>query len=70
MKIRMRWNVLVLMGAGYVTLVVVSVGAMLMGEVDAAAAVGLVKDPLMALIGGSLAISMDLVGPKEEGDKK
>lgn len=60
MKIPMRWNVLVLVGAGYASLLLIYAGQLLVG-VSAADALVAIKEPLMVLIGGAIAISKDLV---------
>ena len=61
MTIPLRKNVLVLVGAGYLTLLVVFFCMMWPGGAPAEVAYDVVKGPLMALIGGSLAISKDLI---------
>ena len=61
MKIPLRRNVLVLVGAGYATLLLVFFFMMWPGGTTADVAYEVVKGPLMALIGGSLAISKDLI---------
>ena len=60
MKVVLRWNVLILIGAGYASLIIIF-GAMSWGGLTAEEAYEVVKSPLMALIGGSLAISKDLI---------
>ena len=84
MKIPFRKNVLVLVGTGYVTLLLVFLFLMWPGKATAEIAYEVVKGPLMALIGGSLAISKDLItldasdhhsddqgnGPKDNGNDK
>lgn len=60
MKIPMRWNVLLLIGAGYASLMLIFVALLVLGR-EGSEAYQVVKDPLMALLGGSLAISKDLV---------
>ena len=57
----LRWNVLILVGAGYITLLIMFTVMAWMGGMDADEAYDIVKGPLMALIGGSLAISKDLL---------
>ena len=58
----LRTNVLALMGAGYlVVLVVFSVLVVGAKDISVEDAYKVVQGPLMALIGGSLAISKDLI---------
>ena len=57
----MRWNVLLLVGSGYITLLIMFAAMTLKGGMTAADAYEVVKGPLMALIGGSLAIAKDLL---------
>ena len=60
-RVPLRINVLILVGAGYVSLLIIF-GAMCWGGgMTAESAYEVVKSPLMALIGGSLAISKDLI---------
>ncbi len=59
-KLPIRINVVILMGLGYFTLLVMF-GAMAWGGITADEAYEVIKGPLMALIGGSLAISKDLL---------
>ncbi len=61
MKIPWRKNVLTLVIAGYVTLLLIFGAMVWKGGMTAEAAYEVVKGPLMALIGGSLAISKDLI---------
>ncbi len=56
----LRANVLMLVGAGYATLLIMFC-VMAYGGVMAESAYEVVMGPLMALIGGSLAISKDLI---------
>ena len=56
----MRINVLLLVGGGYLAVVIIFV-AMAVGSMTAEEAYEVVKGPLMALIGGSLAIAKDLI---------
>ena len=66
---RIRWNVLILVGAGYVA--VLAIFLMLVVDekgMDAAGAYEVVKGPLMALIGGSLALAKDLLREDELPD--
>lgn len=61
MEIPWRKNVLCLVIAGYVTLLLIFGAMVWKGGMTAEAAYEVVKGPLMALIGGSLAISKDLI---------
>ena len=71
-KIRLPWrkNVLLLVGFAYLAILAVFGGIMLAGSPctikDAADAYDTIKEPLMAVIGGSLAISKDLI-PRIDG---
>ena len=62
---KIRPNVLILVGLGYGTIFAIFVIMVLNGETDVKIAIStaydIVKGPLMALIGGSLAISKDLL---------
>ena len=60
-KFPLRWNVLGLMFAGYLSVVLVYVGLIFFAGEDAPDAYGVVEAPLMALIGGSVAIAKDLL---------
>ena len=65
----MRWNVLTLVFMSYVVLGVLYF-AMIQGQTgtDAAAnAYEIIRDPLMVIIGGSLAIAKDLVRSDDSG---
>lgn len=64
-----RTNVLVLMGAGYVVVLTMFVLLAWLSH-DMADAYEVIQGPLMALIGGSLAISKDLIpiGRSDEGN--
>ena len=55
-----RKNVLTLVGAGYGTILIVF-GVLAAGELKAPEAYDAVQGPLMALVGGSLAIAKDLL---------
>lgn len=55
-----RKNVLILVGIGYFAVLIIFC-SMAFGEMTAETAYEVVKGPLMALIGGSLALSKDLV---------
>lgn len=61
MKIPWRKNVLCLVISGYLTLLLMFGAMVWKGKMTAEAAYEVVKGPLMALIGGSLAISKDLI---------
>ena len=62
-----RTNVVVLVGAGYVSLLFMFIGMVWWpGGMSAEAAYDVVQGPLMALIGGSLAISKDLIPLDED----
>ncbi len=60
-KTPIRTNVLLLVGGGYITLLVMFTVMAIWGEMKIDEAYEVVKGPLMALIGGSLAISKDLI---------
>lgn len=60
-RLKLRLNVLILVLAGYAAVTAVFFGLTVNGINDAAAA-DIVNGPLMALIGGSLAIAKDLLG--------
>lgn len=57
----MRWNVLLLVGCGYIATLVVFVLLVIAGQMTGAEAYRIVQGPLMALIGGSLAVAKDLL---------
>lgn len=61
LKNRVRWNVLILVGLGYISVLIVFVVLTLNNNFTAQDAFNIVDGPLMALIGGSLAISKDLI---------
>lgn len=63
-----RKNVLALVGAGYGTLLIVFGAMVWPGKMTPDIAYEVVKGPLMALIGGSLAIAKDLI-PLDDEDK-
>ena len=60
-KIPWRKNVLALVGAGYFTLLSMFFLMVCPGDMTPEGAYEVIKGPLMALIGGSLAISKDLI---------
>lgn len=57
---KLRKNVIVLVGLGYAT-VMIGFLAMVFGGREAGDAYDSIKEPLMALIGGSLALSKDVL---------
>ena len=57
----LRLNVLLLVGSGYFTMVIMFIAMTWKGGMTAGDAYEVVKGPLMALIGGSLAIAKDLL---------
>ena len=57
----LRLNVILLVGSGYFTLLIMFGAMTLKGGMTADDAYEVVKGPLMALIGGSLAIAKDLL---------
>ncbi len=57
----MRWNVLYLMSAAYVVLLVMFAAMAFTKDLTAVDAWNMLEAPLMALIGGTLAISKDLI---------
>ena len=61
MKIQWRKNVLVLVLSGYAVLLVIFISMMWPGNLSAKDAYDVLEGPLMALIGGSLALSKDLI---------
>ena len=69
-KFPWRKNVLTLVLAGYMSVIVIFLLLTLKGSFTASEAYDLIQSPLMALIGGSLAISKDLIplGGKNGGD--
>ena len=60
-KTPIRTNVLLLVGGGYFALLFMFTVMAIWGEMKIDEAYEVVKGPLMALIGGSLAISKDLI---------
>ena len=66
MKIPWRRNVLTLVIAGYTILFLIFVAMMWPGEMKPNVAYEVVKGPLMALIGGSLAIAKDLINVDDD----
>ena len=66
MKIPWRRNVLTLVISGYAVLFLIFVAMMWPGEMKAAVAYEVVKGPMMALIGGSLAIAKDLINVDDD----
>lgn len=69
-KVVMRWNVLYLMSAAYFILLVLFITIAFTKEMTAVDARNMLEAPLMALIGGTLAISKDLItGDDQSSDK-
>ena len=70
-KIRWRKNVLTLVAAGYITIIIFFVAMAATEALTTRNAYEVVEAPLMALIGGSLALSKDLLDdcPEEEPNK-
>ena len=64
--IQWRRNVLALVGMGYALTLVIFVMLVLEGNMEVAGAFEVVTGPLMALVGGSLAIAKDLIGADDE----
>ena len=60
-KLPIRINVVILVGLGYFTLLTLFTVMAIWGEMKIEDAYEVVKGPFMALIGGSLAISKDLL---------
>ena len=69
-KVPIRWNVLILVVAGYVTLLIMFLAIVISGDMSAEDAYEIVKSPFMALIGGSLAISKDLIPLGDRGNNE
>lgn len=65
----LRINVLILVGAGYAALLIIFIAMVWPGGMTANDAYEVVKGPLMALIGGSLAISKDLIPLDDRGSE-
>lgn len=65
-KIFIRKNVIILMGAAYATLILFFVVMVKWGGVSAKEAFDSLNSALMALIGGSLAISKDLISADDD----
>ena len=57
----MRWNVLILVGAGYTTILLIFATLALSTTVSPEQAYEAVQSPLTALVGGTLAIAKDLI---------
>ena len=65
----LRVNILLLVGYGYAC-VAIGFIAMCMGGMETAVAYETVKDPLMALIGGSLALAHQVLKADDSDVKK
>lgn len=61
--VQIRWNVLLLVGMGYLVIAVLFGVLAASGTMDSQEAYEIVQAPLIALIGGSLAIAKDPVNP-------
>ena len=61
MKRPIRWNVLLLVGGGYVATILVFVLLVVGRQMAGDDAYQIVQGPLMTLIGGSLAVAKDLL---------
>ena len=66
-KLPWRKNVLALVGAGYATILLIYALMVFTGK-NAIESYDAIKEPLMAVIGGSLAISKDLI-PRFDGSE-
>ena len=65
-KISWRKNVLALVGAGYLIMFFVFLMLLFKGGMKVEEAYNIVNGPIMALIGGSLAIAKDLINADDE----
>lgn len=65
-KISWRKNVLALVGAGYLIIFFVFLMLLFKGGMKVDEAYSIVNGPIMALIGGSLAIAKDLINADDE----
>lgn len=65
-KISWRKNVLALVGAGYLIIFFVFLMLLFKGGMNVDEAYNIVNGPIMALIGGSLAIAKDLINADDE----
>ena len=65
-----RKNVLVLVGFGYFVLLVIFVGLIWAEDLSAEASYEFIEAPLMALVGGSLAIAKDLINLDRDSEEK
>ena len=61
MKVQWRGNVLALVGMGYMLMLIVFVALLFEEGMTVSQAYDIVNGPVMALIGGSLAIAKDLI---------
>ena len=66
MKVSWRKNVLVLVGAGYAIIFFVFLMLLFKGGMKVSEAYDIINGPVMALIGGSLAIAKDLINADDE----
>lgn len=62
-NVQIRWNVLLLVGMGYLVITVLFGVLSYSNAMNSQQAYEIVQAPLIALIGGSLAIAKDLVNP-------
>lgn len=65
-KVSWRKNVLALVGAGYLIMFFVFLMLLFKGGMKVDEAYNIVNGPIMALIGGSLAIAKDLINADDE----
>ena len=65
-KISWRKNVLALVGAGYLIIFFVFLMLLFKGGMNVDEAYNIVNGPIMALIGGSLAIAKDLINADDD----
>ena len=65
LKVTWRKNVLVLVGMGYGLMVLVFLSLLAVDDMTVSDSYSIIDGPIMALIGGSLAIAKDLI----DGDK-
>ena len=65
-----RFNVLLLVGVGYGVVMVMFIAMCWKGGMNADKAYNVLEGPLMALIGGSLAIAKDLISADDDSSTK